>query len=144
MKQKYGTQGCYLLKINSRASNRASDEQIPDPWSQYLQKNSIQHQVHLKNWSKPQKLYFCRFFFYFLGMGGSRVLLCITDWPGTCCIDWAGLKFPEIHLISAHRVLRLKVWITRTGFLFSFLFFFDIVYRQAVNLLCSPSCLSWF
>ncbi|KAK7811172.1 hypothetical protein U0070_004715 [Myodes glareolus] len=44
MKQKYGTQGCYLLKINSRAPNRASDEQIPDPWSQYLQKNSIQHQ----------------------------------------------------------------------------------------------------
>ncbi|XP_029778813.1 trafficking protein particle complex subunit 8 isoform X4 [Suricata suricatta] len=44
MKQKYGTQGCYLLKINSRTSNRASDEQIPDPWSQYLQKNSIQIQ----------------------------------------------------------------------------------------------------
>ncbi|XP_069885485.1 trafficking protein particle complex subunit 8 isoform X3 [Dipodomys merriami] len=44
MKQKYGTQGCYLLKINSRTSNRASDEQIPDPWSQYLQKNSIQNQ----------------------------------------------------------------------------------------------------
>ncbi|XP_036100069.1 trafficking protein particle complex subunit 8 isoform X5 [Molossus molossus] len=44
MKQKFGTQGCYLLKINSRTSNRASDEQIPDPWSQYLQKNSIQNQ----------------------------------------------------------------------------------------------------
>uniref|UniRef100_A0A5F9DKT2 Trafficking protein particle complex subunit 8 n=1 Tax=Oryctolagus cuniculus TaxID=9986 RepID=A0A5F9DKT2_RABIT len=44
MKQKYGTQGCYLLKINSRTSNQASDEQIPDPWSQYLQKNSIQNQ----------------------------------------------------------------------------------------------------
>uniref|UniRef100_A0A8C6QZ68 Trafficking protein particle complex 8 n=2 Tax=Nannospalax galili TaxID=1026970 RepID=A0A8C6QZ68_NANGA len=44
MKQKYGTQGCYLLKINSRTPNRASDEQIPDPWSQYLQKNSIQTQ----------------------------------------------------------------------------------------------------
>ncbi|KAG3294022.1 trafficking protein particle complex subunit 8 isoform X3 [Ictidomys tridecemlineatus] len=44
MKQKYGTQGCYLLKINSRTSNRASDEQIPDPWSQYLQKSSIQNQ----------------------------------------------------------------------------------------------------
>lgn len=49
MKQKYGTQGCYLLKINSRTSNRASDEQIPDPWSQYLQKNSIQNQVYVKN-----------------------------------------------------------------------------------------------
>ncbi|KYO26171.1 trafficking protein particle complex subunit 8 isoform B [Alligator mississippiensis] len=44
MKQRYGTQGCYLLKINSRVSNRGVDEQIPDPWSQYLQKNSIQNQ----------------------------------------------------------------------------------------------------
>ncbi|XP_008113119.1 trafficking protein particle complex subunit 8 isoform X5 [Anolis carolinensis] len=44
MKQRYGTQGCYLLKINSRGSNRGADEQIPDPWSQYLQKNIIQNQ----------------------------------------------------------------------------------------------------
>uniref|UniRef100_A0A8B9RS85 Trafficking protein particle complex 8 n=1 Tax=Accipiter nisus TaxID=211598 RepID=A0A8B9RS85_9AVES len=44
MKQRYGTQGCYLLKINSRVSNRGMDEQIPDPWSQYLQKNTIQNQ----------------------------------------------------------------------------------------------------
>ncbi|XP_048363685.1 trafficking protein particle complex subunit 8 isoform X6 [Sphaerodactylus townsendi] len=44
MKQRYGTQGCYLLKINSRGSNRGADEQIPDPWSQYLQKSSIQVQ----------------------------------------------------------------------------------------------------
>ncbi|XP_042319107.1 trafficking protein particle complex subunit 8 isoform X3 [Sceloporus undulatus] len=44
MKQRYGTQGCYLLKINSRGSNRGTDEQIPDPWSQYLQKNIIQNQ----------------------------------------------------------------------------------------------------
>ncbi|KAJ7427528.1 trafficking protein particle complex 8 [Willisornis vidua] len=44
MKQRYGTQGCYLLKINSRVSNRGTDEQIPDPWSQYLQKNTIQNQ----------------------------------------------------------------------------------------------------
>ncbi|XP_025029705.1 trafficking protein particle complex subunit 8 isoform X2 [Python bivittatus] len=44
MKQRYGTQGCYLLKINSRVSNRGTDEQIPDPWSQYLQKNNIQTQ----------------------------------------------------------------------------------------------------
>ncbi|XP_028592919.2 trafficking protein particle complex subunit 8 isoform X3 [Podarcis muralis] len=44
MKQRYGTQGCYLLKINSRGSNRGADEQIPDPWSQYLQKNTIQTQ----------------------------------------------------------------------------------------------------
>ncbi|XP_077208643.1 trafficking protein particle complex subunit 8 isoform X6 [Paroedura picta] len=44
MKQRYGTQGCYLLKINSRGSNRGADEQIPDPWSQYLQKSNIQIQ----------------------------------------------------------------------------------------------------
>ncbi|KAL8182203.1 UNVERIFIED_CONTAM: Trafficking protein particle complex 8, partial [Gekko kuhli] len=44
MKQRYGTQGCYLLKINSRGSNRGADEQIPDPWSQYLQKSNIQVQ----------------------------------------------------------------------------------------------------
>ncbi|XP_069477067.1 trafficking protein particle complex subunit 8 isoform X2 [Ambystoma mexicanum] len=44
MKQKYGSQGCYMLKINSRTNNRGTDEQIPDPWSQYLQKNSIQNQ----------------------------------------------------------------------------------------------------
>lgn len=54
MKQKYGTQGCYLLKINSRTSNRASDEQIPDPWSQYLQKNSIQNQVYVKKKTMKQ------------------------------------------------------------------------------------------
>lgn len=46
MKQRYGTQGCYLLKINSRGSNRGADEQIPDPWSQYLQKSNIQVQVY--------------------------------------------------------------------------------------------------
>ncbi|KAG9348071.1 hypothetical protein JZ751_004096 [Albula glossodonta] len=44
MKQRYGTQGCYLLKINSRTSGPGSDEQIPDPWSQYLQKSSFQNQ----------------------------------------------------------------------------------------------------
>ncbi|MBN3277111.1 TPPC8 protein, partial [Polyodon spathula] len=44
MKQRYGTQGCYLLKINSRTSAVSSDEQIPDPWSQYLQKSNLQNQ----------------------------------------------------------------------------------------------------
>nr|XP_015195016.1 PREDICTED: trafficking protein particle complex subunit 8 isoform X1 [Lepisosteus oculatus] len=44
MKQRYGTQGCYLLKINSRATAVGSDEQIPDPWSQYLQKSNFQNQ----------------------------------------------------------------------------------------------------
>ncbi|KAG8442101.1 hypothetical protein GDO86_011047 [Hymenochirus boettgeri] len=44
MIQKYGNQGCYLLKINSRISNKGADEQIPDPWSQYIQKHCIQNQ----------------------------------------------------------------------------------------------------
>ncbi|KAK1172840.1 trafficking protein particle complex subunit 8-like isoform X1 [Acipenser oxyrinchus oxyrinchus] len=44
MKQRYGTQGCYLLKINSQTLAVASDEQIPDPWSQYLQKSNLQNQ----------------------------------------------------------------------------------------------------
>ncbi|XP_063779722.1 trafficking protein particle complex subunit 8 isoform X3 [Pseudophryne corroboree] len=44
MIQRYGPQGCYLLKINSRTSSKGTDEQIPDPWSQYIQKNSIYHQ----------------------------------------------------------------------------------------------------
>uniref|UniRef100_A0A8C7SSN9 Trafficking protein particle complex 8 n=1 Tax=Oncorhynchus mykiss TaxID=8022 RepID=A0A8C7SSN9_ONCMY len=38
MKQRYGSQGCYLLKINSRTAAAGTDEQIPDPWSQYLNK----------------------------------------------------------------------------------------------------------
>ncbi|KAF5900443.1 trafficking protein particle complex subunit 8 isoform X1, partial [Clarias magur] len=41
MKQRYGTQCCYLLKINSRTGAAGPDEQMPDPWSQYLQKNHI-------------------------------------------------------------------------------------------------------
>ncbi|XP_052391021.1 trafficking protein particle complex subunit 8 isoform X3 [Carassius gibelio] len=41
MKQRYGTQGCYLLKINSRSGSTVADEQMPDPWSQYLHKTSI-------------------------------------------------------------------------------------------------------
>ncbi|KPP73187.1 hypothetical protein Z043_107743, partial [Scleropages formosus] len=44
MKQRYGTQGCYLLKINSRTSVQSSNEQIPDPWSQYLHKSNFQNQ----------------------------------------------------------------------------------------------------
>ncbi|XP_077348740.1 trafficking protein particle complex subunit 8 isoform X2 [Lithobates pipiens] len=44
MIQRYGTQGCYLLKINSRTSLKGTDEQIPDPWSQYIQKNTMQYQ----------------------------------------------------------------------------------------------------
>ncbi|KAB5539779.1 hypothetical protein PHYPO_G00093090 [Pangasianodon hypophthalmus] len=41
MKQRYGTQCCYLLKINSGTGAARPDEQMPDPWSQYLQKNHI-------------------------------------------------------------------------------------------------------
>ncbi|XP_017311736.1 trafficking protein particle complex subunit 8 isoform X1 [Ictalurus punctatus] len=41
MKQRYGTQCCYLLKINSGTGAAGPDEQMPDPWSQYLQKNHI-------------------------------------------------------------------------------------------------------
>ncbi|KAJ8276838.1 hypothetical protein GJAV_G00068480 [Gymnothorax javanicus] len=44
MKQRYGTQACYLLKINSRTSGTGPGEQIPDPWSQYLQKSSLHNQ----------------------------------------------------------------------------------------------------
>ncbi|XP_068093412.1 trafficking protein particle complex subunit 8 isoform X2 [Hyperolius riggenbachi] len=44
MIQRYGAQGCYLLKINSRTSLKGTDEQIPDPWSQYIQKNTVQNQ----------------------------------------------------------------------------------------------------
>ncbi|KAK0133255.1 Trafficking protein particle complex subunit 8 [Merluccius polli] len=44
MKQRYGSQGCYLLKINSRTAPTGTNEQIPDPWSQYLHKNSILNQ----------------------------------------------------------------------------------------------------
>ncbi|XP_023679383.2 trafficking protein particle complex subunit 8 isoform X1 [Paramormyrops kingsleyae] len=44
IKQRYGTQACYLLKINSRTSTLGPDEQIPDPWSQYLHRNNLQNQ----------------------------------------------------------------------------------------------------
>uniref|UniRef100_A0A8C7SUB6 TPPC8 first Ig-like domain-containing protein n=1 Tax=Oncorhynchus mykiss TaxID=8022 RepID=A0A8C7SUB6_ONCMY len=47
MKQRYGSQGCYLLKINSRTAAAGTDEQIPDPWSQYLNKSSLQSQAFL-------------------------------------------------------------------------------------------------
>ncbi|XP_061593405.1 trafficking protein particle complex subunit 8 isoform X2 [Cololabis saira] len=44
MKQRYGPQGCYLLKVNSRSSSAGEEEQIPDPWSQYLHKNNLRNQ----------------------------------------------------------------------------------------------------
>ncbi|XP_059197292.1 trafficking protein particle complex subunit 8 isoform X2 [Centropristis striata] len=44
MKQRYGHQGCYLLKINSRTLSAEEEEQIPDPWSQYLHRNNLQNQ----------------------------------------------------------------------------------------------------
>uniref|UniRef100_A0A3Q2XN36 Trafficking protein particle complex subunit 8 n=1 Tax=Hippocampus comes TaxID=109280 RepID=A0A3Q2XN36_HIPCM len=45
MKQRYGPQGCYLLKINSRTLPAEQNEQIPDPWSQYLHRSDPQSQV---------------------------------------------------------------------------------------------------
>ncbi|XP_043984891.1 trafficking protein particle complex subunit 8 [Gambusia affinis] len=48
MKQRYGSQGCYLLKINSRASSPEEEEQIPDPWSQYLHKQNLRNQEVLQ------------------------------------------------------------------------------------------------
>ncbi|XP_034036210.1 trafficking protein particle complex subunit 8 isoform X2 [Thalassophryne amazonica] len=44
MKQRYGLQGCYLLKMNSRSFSAEQDEQIPDPWSQYLHRNNMKNQ----------------------------------------------------------------------------------------------------
>uniref|UniRef100_A0A672YVX3 Trafficking protein particle complex 8 n=1 Tax=Sphaeramia orbicularis TaxID=375764 RepID=A0A672YVX3_9TELE len=48
MKQRYGPQGCYLLKMNSRTFLAETDEQIPDPWSQYLHKNNLHNQVSIE------------------------------------------------------------------------------------------------
>ncbi|XP_056377756.1 trafficking protein particle complex subunit 8 isoform X3 [Hyla sarda] len=53
MIQRYGTQGCYLLKINSRTSSKGADEQIPDPWSQYIQKNIIHCQDSYEDGYNP-------------------------------------------------------------------------------------------
>ncbi|XP_061681125.1 trafficking protein particle complex subunit 8 isoform X2 [Syngnathoides biaculeatus] len=39
MKQRYGPQGCHLLKINSRTVPAEQNEEIPDPWTQYLHRN---------------------------------------------------------------------------------------------------------
>ncbi|XP_077391270.1 trafficking protein particle complex subunit 8 isoform X2 [Festucalex cinctus] len=47
MKQRYGPQGCYLLKINSRTLPAEQNEQIPDPWSHYLHRNDLQSQDQL-------------------------------------------------------------------------------------------------
>ncbi|KAJ4943295.1 hypothetical protein JOQ06_005798, partial [Pogonophryne albipinna] len=49
MKQRYGHQGCYLLKMNSRTISAEEDEQIPDPWSQYLHRNNLQNQDVLED-----------------------------------------------------------------------------------------------
>lgn len=45
MKQRYGPQGCALLKTNTRPSSADSGEQIPDPWGQYLQPSPLSSQV---------------------------------------------------------------------------------------------------
>uniref|UniRef100_A0A8C7IEG0 Trafficking protein particle complex subunit 8 n=1 Tax=Oncorhynchus kisutch TaxID=8019 RepID=A0A8C7IEG0_ONCKI len=54
MKQRYGCQGCYLLKINSRTAAAGTDEQIPDPWSQYLNKSSLQSQLNVLITKSPK------------------------------------------------------------------------------------------
>ncbi|XP_068175680.1 trafficking protein particle complex subunit 8 isoform X2 [Antennarius striatus] len=51
MKQRYGSQGCYLLKINTRTFPAEDDEQIPDPWSQYLNRNNLHSQDILEDLS---------------------------------------------------------------------------------------------
>ncbi|KAF3835624.1 hypothetical protein F7725_028182 [Dissostichus mawsoni] len=57
MKQRYGHQGCYLLKMNSRTISAEEDEQIPDPWSQYLHRNNLQNQTeHPAAWRAPLQL----------------------------------------------------------------------------------------
>lgn len=47
MKQRYGPQGCALLKINSRPISADNSEQIPDPWCQYLNTNYLSSQVNV-------------------------------------------------------------------------------------------------
>ncbi|KAK5869396.1 hypothetical protein PBY51_024117 [Eleginops maclovinus] len=49
MKQRYGHQGCYLLKMNSRTISAEEDDQIPDPWTQYLHRNNLQNQDVLED-----------------------------------------------------------------------------------------------
>ncbi|XP_067368417.1 trafficking protein particle complex subunit 8 isoform X2 [Channa argus] len=49
MKQRYGPQGCYLLKVNSRNFSTEDDEQIPDPWSQYLHRTNLLNQEILSD-----------------------------------------------------------------------------------------------
>uniref|UniRef100_A0A3B4XN31 Trafficking protein particle complex subunit 8 n=1 Tax=Seriola lalandi dorsalis TaxID=1841481 RepID=A0A3B4XN31_SERLL len=59
MKQRYGPQGCYLLKMNSRTSSAEEDEQIPDPWSQYLHRNNLQNQVSAVASSTRSSMFSC-------------------------------------------------------------------------------------
>uniref|UniRef100_A0A3P9HJ53 Trafficking protein particle complex 8 n=1 Tax=Oryzias latipes TaxID=8090 RepID=A0A3P9HJ53_ORYLA len=86
MKQRYGSQGCYLLKINSRAVSAEEDEQIPDPWSQYLHKNNLRYQVSLVIGSRN--------IFVFISEGGGESgclnndpLQLETDSSSTCLTD---------------------------------------------------------
>uniref|UniRef100_A0A674MUT9 Trafficking protein particle complex subunit 8 n=1 Tax=Takifugu rubripes TaxID=31033 RepID=A0A674MUT9_TAKRU len=47
MKQRYGPQGCALLKMNTRSISADNGEQIPDPWCQYLHANYLSNQCGL-------------------------------------------------------------------------------------------------
>ncbi|TNM87661.1 hypothetical protein fugu_005882 [Takifugu bimaculatus] len=49
MKQRYGPQGCALLKMNTRSISADNGEQIPDPWCQYLHANYLSNQEVLED-----------------------------------------------------------------------------------------------
>lgn len=49
MKQRYGPQGCALLKTNTRPISADSGEQIPDPWGQYLHTHHLSTQVSIRD-----------------------------------------------------------------------------------------------
>uniref|UniRef100_A0A3Q2PLD4 Trafficking protein particle complex subunit 8 n=1 Tax=Fundulus heteroclitus TaxID=8078 RepID=A0A3Q2PLD4_FUNHE len=81
MKQRYGSHGCYLLKINSRASSPPEeDEQIPDPWSQYLHKQNLRNQVSTDEPHNMSRLHFNLFCFYMLEEGPG-VSSCLDTHP---------------------------------------------------------------
>lgn len=102
MKQRYGSQGCYLLKMNTRSFSAEGDEQIPDPWSQYLQRNILHTQVRTAasstciNWpwssiitfsySKLQLENKITAQTRFTALG-----LCASIYQPRCC-SWAGLE----------------------------------------------------
>lgn len=53
MKQRYGPQGCALLKTNTRPVSADSGEQIPDPWGQYLHAHHLSAKVNIQDKPRP-------------------------------------------------------------------------------------------